>query len=72
MCGTDFDEKSGEATTMQTSRRMRGKVVAIKERLKTSFATYLGPVTWRINTRWLAGQTDECIELVCCWIGGIE
>jgi hypothetical protein len=71
MCGTDLDEKSGEATTMQTSRKIRGKVVARKERLKTSFLTYLGPATWRINAMRLAGQTDECIGSVCCWIGGI-
>jgi hypothetical protein len=57
-CGTDLDEKSGEATTMQTSWRMSGKVVARKERLKTIFATYLRPATCRINTRRLAGQTD--------------
>jgi hypothetical protein len=71
MCGTDLDQKLGEATTMQTSWRMHGKVVARRERLKKSFATYLGPATWRINTRWLAGQTDVCIRLVCCWISGI-
>jgi hypothetical protein len=65
-CGTDSDEKSGEATTMQTSRRMRSKVVAREERLKTSFAAYLGPATRRINTRRLAGQIDECIGSVCC------
>jgi hypothetical protein len=70
-CGTDSDEKLGEATTMQTSRRMRGKVVGRKERLKTSFVTYLGPATRRMNTRRLAGQTGECIWSVCCWIGGI-
>jgi hypothetical protein len=57
--------------SMQTSWRMCGKVVARKERLKTSFATYLALVMQRINTRWLAGQTDECIGTVCCWIGGI-
>jgi hypothetical protein len=56
---------------MQTSRRMHGKVVARKEWLKTSFAAYLGPATWRINTTWLVGQTDECIRSVCYWIGGI-
>jgi hypothetical protein len=27
---------------------------------------------WRINTRRLAGQTDECSGSVCCWIGGIR
>jgi hypothetical protein len=70
-CGTDSDEKSGEATTMQTSWRMHGKVVARKESLKISFATYLGPATRRINTNRLAGQTDECIGSVCCWIGRI-
>jgi hypothetical protein len=50
---------------------MSGKVVARKESLKTSFATYLVLATWRINTWRLAGQTDECIGSVCCWIGGI-
>jgi hypothetical protein len=71
MCDTDLNEKLGDATTMQTSWRMHNKVVARKERLKTSFATYLGPATQRINTRRLVGQTDECIGSVCCWIGGI-
>jgi hypothetical protein len=71
MCGTDLDEKLGEATTMQTSQRMCSKEVERKEMLETSFATYLGPATWRINTRRLAGQTDECIGSVCCWIGRI-
>jgi hypothetical protein len=70
-CGTDSDEKSGEAMMMQTSWRMCGKVVARKERLKTSFATYLGLAMWRINKRQLAGQTDECIGSACCWIGRI-
>jgi hypothetical protein len=51
-----LDEKSGEATTMQTSWRMHGKVVARKERLKISFATYIAPATWRINTRRLRGK----------------
>jgi hypothetical protein len=35
---------------------MHGKVVARKERLKTSFAPYLGLETWRINTRLLRGK----------------
>jgi hypothetical protein len=39
---------------------------------KISFATYLGLATRRINTRQLAGQTDECSKSVCCWIGGIR
>jgi hypothetical protein len=26
----------------------------------------------RINTRRLAGQTDECSKSVCCWSGGIK
>jgi hypothetical protein len=47
-------------------------VVARKERLKTSFTTYLGLVMWRVNTSRLAGQTDECSRSVCCWIGGIR
>jgi hypothetical protein len=67
----ESDEKLGESTMMQTSWRMHGKVVARKERIKTSFATYLEPATQRINARQLAGQTDECIGSVCCWIGGI-
>jgi hypothetical protein len=67
----DSDEKSGEATMMQTSQRRCGKVVARKERLKTTFATYLGSATRRIKPRRLGGQTDECIGSVCCWIGGI-
>jgi hypothetical protein len=71
MSGIDSNEKSGEAITMQTSRRMCGKVVARKEMLKICFATYLGHATWRINTSQLAGQTDECVESVYCWIGGI-
>jgi hypothetical protein len=72
MCGTDSGEKSGEATMMKTSWRRHGEVVARKERLKTSFATYLGLTTWRINTRRLEGQTDEGSGSVCCWIGGIR
>jgi hypothetical protein len=39
---------------------------------KISFATYLGLVTRRINTRWLVRQTDKCSGSVCCWIGGIS
>jgi hypothetical protein len=63
-----LDEKSGETMMMQTSRRIRGKVVARKERLKTSFATYLGPAMRRINTKRLAGQTDEYqIGLLLDW-----
>jgi hypothetical protein len=70
-CGTNSDEKSGEAMTMQTSRRICGMVVARKERLKTSFTTYLRPAARIINIRRLAGQTDECSRSVCYWIGGI-
>jgi hypothetical protein len=36
------------------------------------FATYLGPVKQKINTRQLAGQTDECSRSVCCWSGVIR
>jgi hypothetical protein len=57
---------------MKTSWWRLGDVVARKERLKTSFSTYLGLVTWRINTRQLAGQTDECSGLICCWIREIR
>jgi hypothetical protein len=39
---------------------------------KTSFANYLGLATRRINTRQLAGQTDECSGSVCYWIDGIR
>jgi hypothetical protein len=71
-CGANSDEKSGEATMMKTSWRRCGEVVSRKERLKISFATYLGLAMPRINTRRLAGQTDECSRSVCCWIGEIR
>jgi hypothetical protein len=43
----------------------------MERKAQTHFATYLWLATWRINTRRLAGQTDECIRSVCYWIGGI-
>jgi hypothetical protein len=54
---------------MKTSRRGSSKV---RKAQKTKFATYVGLPKQRINTRWLAGQTDESSELVCCWSGGIR
>jgi hypothetical protein len=47
---------------------------SIKERKaqKQVLATYLGLATWRINTRRLAGQTNEYRRSVWCWIDGIR